>query len=163
MTQGTIFANMHSKVRDLTRWYISLLKNVDPYIQHEVNGVKLNSVYWLVAHLTWAENMLILKATGASPLDISWLDHYSLGCDGTLHTQQPDMKEILNLFKEVHELTQNHLQVITDELIEKPNLIGFGFGGDTTNRMMIQHCIRHEAMHTGHLSWLCKIHAIETV
>ena len=97
MTQGAIFANMHSKVRDLTRWYISLLKNVDPYLQQGVNGVKLNSVYWLVAHLTWAENMLILKATGASPLDIFWLDHYSLGCDGTLHTQQPDMKEILNL------------------------------------------------------------------
>lgn len=163
MSQGAIFANMHSKVRDLTRWYLSLLKTVDPYSQVDVNGIRLNSIYWLVAHLTWAENMLILKATGGNPVDAPWLEHYRLGGDGTLHTHNPDLKAALKLLKEVHELSQAHLLTLPDEKMEQNNLIGFGFGGDNTNRMMIQHCIRHEAMHTGHLSWLCKIHRIESV
>jgi hypothetical protein len=47
--------------------------------------------------------------------------------------------------------------------MEAENVLGFGFGGIKTNRMMVIHAIRHEAMHTGHLSWLCKINKVESV
>jgi hypothetical protein len=48
-------------------------------------------------------------------------------------------------------------------MLDKDNPAGFGFGGDNSYRMMIQHAIRHEAIHAGHLSWLCKLHGIQTV
>ena len=56
-----------------------------------------------------------------------------------------------------------HILTITDEQMALPNVSGMGFGPDNSNRMMIQHCIRHEAMHTGHLSLLCKINGVKMI
>ena len=161
--EAILLADTFGKVRDLTKWYFSLLKNTDPYQQIEINGNKLNSPAWLAAHLVWAQNFLIVKATGGQGSNIAWLDHYKLGGPGTLHTDKPDMKELLTLLKQGYDTAQAHLLTITDEQMAQTNAFGMGFGGINTNRMMVQHCIRHEAMHTGHLSWLCKIHGIETV
>ncbi|HRG89236.1 MAG TPA: hypothetical protein PLW44_09470, partial [Chitinophagales bacterium] len=94
---------------------------------------------------------------------INWLEHYKLGSDGTLHTEKPDMKELITLLKEGYSKATEHLLTLTDEKMAMENSLGFGFGSDKTNRMMIQHCIRHEAMHTGHLSWLCSINGLATV
>lgn len=163
MTQAQTLANMHQKVRDLTLWYLSLLKEADPYRVFECNGEKFNSTYWLTAHLTWAQNFLVLQATGGSAVEAPWLDHYRLGCDGTLHESAPSMKDAIQLLKAVHVQAIAHIGSLTEEHLDKPNLLGFGFGGDNSNRMMIQHCIRHEAMHAGHLSWLCKINGIKSV
>ena len=65
--------------------------------------------------------------------------------------------------KEVHEKAMAHVLTLSDEEMEAENFIGFGFGGVKTNRIMVNHAIRHEAMHTGHLSWLCKINKVESV
>ena len=162
-TEAQLLAATFQKVRDLTKWYLSLLKNADPYKEWEVNGQKLNSVAWLAAHLIWAEDFLIVRTTGGKGADIPWLEHYKLGSDGTLHEEKPDMKNLLSLLKQGHENAMAHLLSLTDEKLSEENPLGFGFGGDSTNRMMVQHCIRHEAMHTGHLSWLCKINGIQTV
>ena len=162
-SEAALLAGTFQKVRDLTKWYFSLLKDADPYHQWEVNGQKLNSVAWLAAHLGWAEDFLIVRATGGKGLGLEWLEHYKLGSDGTLHEEKPDIKNLLSLLKQVHENATAHLLAFTDEQLEQENPVGFGFGGDKTNRMMIQHCIRHEAMHTGHLSWLCKINGAQSV
>lgn len=161
--QAILLAGTLQKVRDLTKWYFSLLKDADPYKEWEVNGTKLNSIAWLAAHIIWAENFLILGGTGGKPLRAEWLNHYRLGCDGSLHEPAPDMKFILNTLKEVHTLAHEHLLTLTDEVLEQPNPVNFVFGADNTHRMLIQHTIRHEAMHTGHLSWLCRINSVETV
>lgn len=163
MTQAEVLVAMHNKVRDLTMWYISMLKSVDPHQQYEVNGKKLNSVYWLTAHLAWAENFLLLEATGGIKDTTNWLNHYRLGCDGTLHTDRPDMYEAVKLLKSIHERANQHVFTISDKLIEEENKLGITFGSEKTNRIAIQHCIRHEAMHAGHLSWLCTISGIQTV
>ncbi|MCW5908252.1 MAG: DinB family protein [Chitinophagales bacterium] len=162
-SQAILLADTFQKVRDLTKWYLSLLKQVDPYKKWEVNGVEINSVAWLAAHITWAENFLILSGTGGAPVKADWLNHYQLGCDGSLHTPQPEMKMILDTLKEVHIQATEHLLGLSDEKLNEPNPHNFAFGGINTNRILIQHAIRHEAMHTGHLSWLCKINKIESV
>ena len=139
------------------------MKGVDPYQHWEVNGVNLNNIIWLSSHITWAENFLILKGTGGTALDISWLDHYNISSDGSLHDKQHDMKTILDALKEVHTRAMEHLLTVTDEQMEAPNKFGFNFGGIETNRILVQHAIRHESMHTGHLSWLCKINKLESI
>ena len=161
--EAAVLADTLQKTRDLTRWYFSLLKNADPYHQPEINGVKLNSIAWLGAHLVWAEDFLVLRGTGGEGTGIEWLEHYKLGSDGSLHTAQPDMKEILDALKLVHEKATAHLLSLTDEEINQENPYGISFSGTSTKKMLVQHCIRHEAMHTGHLSWLCKLNSVKAV
>lgn len=162
-SEAALLADTFQKVRDLTKWYFSLVKDANPYHQWEVNGQKLNSIAWLAAHLVWAEDFLIVRATAGKGLGLEWLEHYKLGSDGSLHEEKPDMKTLLSLLKKGHENATAHLLSLSNEKLEEENAFGFGFGGVKTNRMMIQHCIRHEAMHTGHLSWLCKINSTESV
>jgi uncharacterized damage-inducible protein DinB len=162
-SEALSLADTFQKVRDLTKWYFSLLKDADPYHQWEVNGNKLNNIAWLAGHILWAEDFLIVKATGGKPAEIPWLDHYKIGSEGILHEEKPDVKHMLSLLKEHHEKAMEHLKTLSNENMNEVNLLGFGFGGVNTKRMMIQHCIRHEAMHTGHLSWLCKINGVESV
>jgi len=48
--------------------------------------------------------------------------------------------------------------------IAKENAGKFQFGdGDATCRFSIQHAIRHEALHTGHLSLIAKLNKQKTV
>ena len=161
--EAKILADTFQKVRDLTKWYFSLLKPVDPYRHWEVNGTRLNNMIWLASHITWAENSLLLKGTGGQGIDIHWLEHYNISSSGSLHDAAHDMKAILEALKTVHEKAMEHLLTISNEKMDEQNVFGFGFGGVSTNRILIQHAIRHEAMHTGHLSWLCKINKIESV
>ena len=162
-SEAVLLADTYQHVRNLTKWYFSLLKPVDPYKNWEVNGVKLNNLVWLASHMTWAENMLLLQGTGGTGADISWLEHYSISGDGTLHSNEHDLKTVLDALKSVHEKAMEHIQTLSDEKMDAENSFGMGFGGIKTNRMLIQHAIRHEAMHTGHLSWLCKINNVQSV
>ncbi len=161
--ESKVLADTFQKTRDLTKWYLSLLKETDAELQLDIQGKKLNSVYWLTAHLVWAENFLIIKATGGKGVEIPWLEHYKLGSDGSLHEGRGDLKSVLNDMKTVHEAAIAHLLTIDDETLHQPNPVGFTFGTDNTNRMMVMHAIRHEATHVGQLGWLCKLHGIKAI
>ena len=73
----------------------------------------------------------------------------------------PDYKEIWSTFNEVHTNTINHISSLTDEQLSSPSRMEFAMITDV--RGAIQHCIRHEGAHIGHLGWLAKMHAIKTV
>ena len=161
--EALVLSDTFQKTRDLTRWYLSLLKEVDPYKHWEVNGTRLNSAIWLASHITWAENFLILKGTGGQAVELDWLDNYNIKSSGDLHHNDHNMKIVMAAMKEVHERAMAHLISLSDEKMEEENVLGFGFGGIKTNRMLVIHSVRHEAMHTGHLSWLCKINKVESV
>ncbi len=161
--EAMVLSDTFQKTRDLTRWYLSLLKNSDPLKQWEVNGQRLNSIIWLASHITWAENFLILKGTGGRLVELDWIEHYNISSKGDLHHAEHNMKTVMEAMKEVHEKAMAQLLTITDEDMDTENALGFGFGGIKTKRIIVQHAIRHEAMHTGHLSWLCKINKVETV
>jgi len=162
-TEAKILADTFQKVRDLTRWYFSLLKEADPNHTWEINGTRLNSILWVASHVAWAENNLILEGTGGKGVEIDWLPHYNIRSTGAIHDAKHDMKAALNGLKLVHEKAMEHLLSLSDEAMEMENIAGIAFGKDKTNRILIQHAIRHEAMHTGHLSWLCKINGIKTI
>ncbi len=163
-TEANILADSFESVRSLTRWYISKLKDADMHKVFEADGKKLNSAYWVTAHLTWSEQFLLLQAIGGNPLNIPWLEQFRIG------SKMPDdknglppVKQVLDAWKEIHAAAMAHVRSLPDELLGKDNPAGFGFGGDNSYRMMIQHAIRHEAMHTGHLSWLCKLYGLKTI
>ena len=161
--ESKALADTFQKTRDLTKWYLSLLKEIAPELQPQLNAQKLNSIYWLTAHLVWAENFLIIKATGGNGVEIPWLEHYKLGSDGSLHDARGDFKSLLSDMKMVHEASMAHLLTLDDETLHQPNPVGFAFGTDNTNRMMIMHAIRHEGTHVGQLGWLCKLHGVKAI
>ena len=127
--EALILSDMFQKTRDLTRWYLSLLKESDPFKRWEVNGTRLNSVLWLASHITWAENFLLLKGTGGEPVVLDWLENYNIKSSGDLHHAEHNMKTVMAAMKEVHEKAMAHVLTLSDEEMEAENFIGFGFGG----------------------------------
>jgi hypothetical protein len=161
-TETKILADMMDKTRQLTRFYISNLKTVDPYTSIDFGGKKFNSVYWLTAHLIWAEDNLIVQGTGAKSIAPDWIKHYAIASDGTLHEGHGDYKALLTDMKAVHEGAMTYLQAIDDSDLDKENAFGFHFGdGDMTNRLIIMHAIRHEGGHIGNLAWLGKMNEVK--
>lgn len=151
------------KTRDLSKYYISLMKECNPYQTFQFNGQKLNSLCWMVCHLTWAEDFLIVRSTGGQGVGIPWLESYALGCNGELHEGKPDFKTMLDTLKTVHSLSETHLKNLADSSLDETNVFGFAFAGDNTKRMMLQHAIRHEGTHVGQLGWLVKLNGLKAI
>lgn len=162
-TQFGLLADTLQKTRDLTRWYISLLKEADPFTRFQCGDLQLNSIAWLVAHLTWAEDFLVLQATGGKRAGEPWLDKHGLGSDGELYLPENDMKLLLGSMKTVHEAAIQHITQLDDALLLQPNSLNVAFGGGNSYKMSLQHAIRHEATHIGQLALICKIHGIKTI
>ena len=163
-TEAIALADAFESVRTLTKWYLSKMKEVDMHKVFEMDGLKFNSAYWITAHLVWSEHYILLVGMGGKPMDIPWLDQFGLGSKfPDDFNSLPPVKEVLGAWKEVHAAAMKQLRSLPDELLDKENPTGFGFGGDNSYRMMIQHAIRHEAIHAGHLSWLCKMYKIKTI
>ena len=161
---ANVLADAYESVRSLTKWYVSKMKDVDMMKEFELEEKKLNSAYWLISHLTWTEQFLLLQALGGKTLDIPWLELFRIGSKiPEDRNVLPSIKQVLDDWKEIHFAAMTHVRSLSDETLSQDNPIGMGFGGDNTHRMMIQHAIRHEAMHTGHLSWLCKLYGIKTI
>jgi len=57
-----IFIETIESINALTYWYMSLLKNTDCNKQFTIEGKKLNTLYWLTAHIANSEDLLLLKA-----------------------------------------------------------------------------------------------------
>lgn len=163
-TEANILADSYESVRLLTKWYISKLKEADMHKEFVVEETKLNSACWIVAHLIWAENFLLLQALGGKAFEFPWLQKFGIGATPPeSKSDVPEVKQLLEAWKEVHPAAMLHVRSLPDEMLVKDNPMGIGFGGDNSHRMMIQHAIRHEAMHTGHLSLLCKLYGIKTI
>src|SRR5690606_266032 len=129
-----LLADTYEMAYSLVRYYTSNLKEADPFKQWEVNGVKLNSIFWLNAHLCWSENYLLLQATGGNPNETKWLEHYGFGSDGTHHALDIDFKEILNTRKVIHEAAMAHLRSLNDEDLMKENAFSIQFSQSKSNK-----------------------------
>ena len=162
-TSANLLADTYEMAYGLVRFYNSNLKEADPNKQWEVNGNKLNSIAWINSHLCWSENFLLIKCTGGISPEIPGREHDSFGSNGTLHDNKVDMKTILADRKIIHEAAMKHIRGLSDEQLEQENLLGISFGSSKSIRSIIQHAIRHEGTHAGHLGWLCKIIGAKTV
>ena len=163
VTTGKVLSDTFATARQLTRYYLSKLREVDPHVRHSFNGIELNSTYWLVAHLIWAEDYLLLRALGHPGTGIEWLDQFKVGSDPKAVTLDVPFKELLDLQKEVHQTTLAHLASMTEEQFAEENSLGIRFGEETGKRYLAMHGIRHEATHTGHLGIIAKVEGGKTI
>ncbi len=163
VTTGKILADTFATARQLTRYYLSKLKEADPHVRHSFSGIELNSTYWLVAHLIWAEDYLMLRALGHPGTGIEWLDQFKVGSNPDAATLDLPFKELLDLQQEVHHTTLAHLASMTEDQFAEENALGIRFGDETGKRYLAMHGIRHEATHTGHLGIIAKIEGGRTI
>ena len=156
-TEVQILLDAFESVRNLSKFYLS---NLDPNKVHErieVNGIKLNSAYWLVTHLAWTERFLIIQGIGGREMEDHWLDEYGFGSNPDEIKTKPEFTEILKLFDNVHAKSVDVLKSTNDKQLDELNNIKATFGGKNDKRAVLKHAIRHEPMHIGQLSWILKI------
>lgn len=161
-SEAETLAHMMDRARQYARMYLSLLKDQDPHREFVCEGKPLNTQFWLVAHLATTENGLLLYATGGPFEKFSWAKHFTVGSKGLPKEQCPPYEEVWATFKAVHEKAMAHLPTLTLDQLDSSNTTKLPLIGDTM-RDVITHAIRHESLHTGHLSWLCKLHGIRTM
>ena len=130
----------------------------------EVNGKKLNSVYWQYAHMAWGQNSLVLRSTGGPNPELPWLKFFAIGKPAEEgETNGPSWEEVVAGFKKVHQLTMEHLSQLDPAQLDAPNKIDWEVLGGKTMRNTIMHHIRHENGHIGQLFWLVNLHGGKTM
>lgn len=157
VSTGKVLSDMFATQRQMTRYYLSKLRDFDPHTKVEVDGTILNSTYWIVAHLIWAEDYLLLRCLGHEGTGIEWLDQFKVGSDSGLVTLNMDFKHLLNLQKDVHQTTLAHLASMSEKEFSEDNALDIQFGGEKSKRYIAMHGIRHEGVHAGQLSVIGKI------
>lgn len=153
----------YEMARRLSMFYISKLEGLDLNKQYEVNGVKLNTAYWIVAHLAWTEHFLIIEGIGGQSLGIEWLNDFGFGSSPDDLKSNPSYEKVLKTLGEIHAKALDILNNLSDEELEEENNIEANFGGKTNKEVVLMHAIRHEPMHIGQLSWILKINGIKMV
>lgn len=161
-TEAQVLAHTMDSARQYTLFYFDKLKDQDLHRRFLCEGKELNTAYWLMAHMTVTQNGLLLMACGGPFEKFSWAKHYGRGGAGLPLDQCPPFEEVYATFHRVHSTAIAHVASLPDTALEGPNLTGIPLIG-TTVRDVIIHAIRHEGLHTGHLSWLCKLHGISTM
>lgn len=161
MSESKVIANIFDYTRSLTKHYIEELKNINVYKYYEVNGVKLNSVLWIIAHLAWAEKYIMLESIGGPEVKIDWLKEFRIGAEANPKDSWPKYEEALKAMDEVHATAKEFVKGMDDKLLEDEIYLK-DVDWRTTKRTILYHAIRHEGTHAGHLSWICKINGIKT-
>lgn len=161
-TEAQMLAHMVDRARQYARLYLSPLKHVDPHREFVCEGKKLNTLYWLVAHMATTQNGLLLYSTGGPFQKFSWAKHYNIGGAGLPPDQAPPYEEVWATFKAVHDKAMQHIPTLSDADLAKPNITNLPLIGDSVHDV-ITHAVRHESLHTGHISWLCKLYGVKTV
>lgn len=157
-TEGAILAAAMDSARQLTRYYLHKSKDLDVSMRFEVNGFTTNSIHWVVAHLAWAQDFLILQSINNAGNNLPWFEKVSIGQPYPALAHLPPYEEALQAFNTIHEQCLELIRPLTADALNTTNLLGIKFGSDASMRMMIHHCIRHEGTHTGHLGWLLRMH-----
>jgi uncharacterized damage-inducible protein DinB len=150
--------------RKLVHFALKKIEDRDLRKRFEIEGRKINSVYWLIAHMAWAENNLLLRSTSGPNPALPWLKHFALGKpaeEGEING--PSWEEVKAGFKKVHELSMKHLETLDPALLDSPNNLDWEIMGGKTMRHTIMHHIRHENNHTGQLLLIVNLYGVKTI
>jgi hypothetical protein len=158
-----VLCEVIDNTRELSLYYLTKLKGVDIYKTFSAGGQTFNSAFWIICHMAWAQDFLLLKATSGPDLKIDWLKTFSIGSTLPPREECPPIASVMEGLRTVHVEAVKHLRSLTGDELSTPNMINLKFGEDNSKRMCIHHCIRHEGVHIGHLSWLAKMHGVKNV
>lgn len=162
-TETQTLVEMLEMSRGLTKYYLNKLEGQDIYKTFEIEGKQLNSILWLIAHITVSENWLLLVCTGGEKVSIPWARQFGLGSTVPAKEDYPPVEDIMAKFDEVHKASIAYISSLSDEDLTKPTTNGVTLGGEDTVSSIIKHGVRHEGSHAGHLGWLCKLFNVKTI
>lgn len=162
-TECIILADTFESVRALTKRFLSMVDESQVNETPVINGVELNSPYWITAHLAWSQSFLIIETLGGNTEKYDWLNEYGFGTKPAEIKTKPPYTEVIQTFEEVHTNAMNHLRGLDDAFLNEKNKFGMVFSGKDDNRIIVHHAIRHEPMHVGQLTWFMKSKGMPTV
>lgn len=163
MNTAQVLLNTFNETRSLSLFYFHKLDSTQCERVIEYEGIRLNSPRWIMAHLAWAEQFLLLKAMGMEELPMEWLNKVAIGKPVCNPEELPAMDETLACLNQIHTAVNHYLPGLSDAQLEEKNAAGLKFGPNESKRFMFMHAIRHEGTHAGQLGWLCKLNTIKTV
>lgn len=161
-SEASVLLSVYENVRGLTKFFIGKLGDTDINQVFEINGIKLNSIHWLITHLAWTENELILKAVGNDDINLRWLEEYGFGSVPAEIKTRPDLESVLETLDSIHERAVSIISGLSEEDLDSDNHLDFSFAGSKCKRNLIIHAIRHEPMHIGQLTWAMKLSGNKT-
>ncbi len=163
-SEGAIIADFLASARELSKMYFNILRDTDIKRRFKSEeGIELNSAFWVIAHLAVTQNFLVLRCSGGPKITIPWARDYGLGSTGASTDSAPSFEEVWETFKSVHNTCMEWVSGLSEEQLNAPAINGFNFMTDGSIRGAIMHAVRHEGLHTGHLSWICKLNGIKTI
>ncbi|MCX6639040.1 MAG: DinB family protein [bacterium] len=163
MTEPQILAAVLDSSRQLTHFYLDELKDVDKSRTFKIGDFQTNNVHWIVAHLAWSEDTLILRGVGNDGIAVPWFELFRLGVPSPPLNEYPPFNETFDVLKQVHQATISLLNSLPTEALDQPNNFGRKIMGQDSKRILIHHCIRHEGVHCGHLGWLARLHGLKVI
>lgn len=152
-TEARILADTHAYARMITRYFLSRIPDERFTDRPEAFGHRFNSAHWITAHLVWSDADLLLRRLDGPDPGIPWLDEYALGTDPDAATTPLSRADLKEAAKRVHAQALEHVAGLSDADLERDS----GIPMFPTWRQTIQHAIRHEGNHGGHLGWLVKM------
>ena len=161
-SESQTLADVYADVRKMTRFFYLKIKDTDIDKRFELDGQRLNSAHWLMAHLVWTEDLLLNESFTGKQSEIPWIKDVRMGSDPD-NAILPPIAEIMHCLDETHKTAIENILSLTPKELEKPTHTGMVFGGADTKRNIIHHAIRHEPMHTGHLSWIAKLNGLKII
>ena len=162
--ESKFIANQIDNTRELTRFYLSKLKDVDVYKSFEFNGIKLNPIIWEVGHLAVSQNWLVLYLGLGDAERIPWANQFAWGTiPPNNKADYPTYKEIWDTFKRIHVKSIKYVENLSDDTLKIPLKKDVPFTNVNIVKSALMHSIRHEGIHAGHLSWHCKLFGIKTI
>lgn len=147
--------------RGLTKWYLRKIPQEMLAERIDVNGTKLNSPLWLVAHLIWTDYNIGMLPLGYGKEPEKWINAVGFGSTGEMPTDAPSIEDIFSKFDEVHQEKLAFLKTLNDAVLDQAFAItSLGF---KNNYYALLHLLRHEGVHTGGIATFCKLKGIKTI
>ena len=115
---------------------------------------RLNSVGWLLGHLTWARNGM-LSALGGEPEPLPWAATFARGAEHADRASYPATADILAGLKQINEKLKAQMAVVTDAHLDSPSAVRTP-SPDKTVRGTVAFLVFHDAYHVGQVAMLVK-------
>ena len=116
---------------------------------------QVNSVGWILGHLTWARNAL-LAALGGEPEALSWADAFRRGAQDADRSAYPATEELRTRLKAINAKLKARMEAVTDAELSAPSPYPNPHP-DKSLRGTLGFLSFHEGYHVGQIAYALKL------
>lgn len=158
-TLAALMDQSHKAVLDV----VERLEGQDLHHRSKAGGKELNSVFWILAHLTGSQNWLVLRGSQGPFRKYSWAKHFGMGSSGSAPPDSPTLEEVLTTYEAVHSAAMAHVSALSEAELSAPHQALMVLKAGTDVRTVLKHHILHESGHCGQLNLLCSLYGAPTI